>query len=116
MPMESAAGSIGPNVATPASVAQNNPLNPETISLAVLAVGMLLIALVAVGGFTVLAQRRLRSLGMLATIGATDKQCRTGGAGERRRRRGGRRGDRGRVGNGRLAVLPTTPRGRALIT
>jgi putative ABC transport system permease protein len=66
--------SIGPNVATPASVAQDNPLNPETISLAVLTIGMLLIALVAVGGFTVLAQRRLRALGMLATIGATDKQ------------------------------------------
>jgi len=66
-------GSIGPNVSTPASVAQHNPLNPETLSLAVLTIGMLLIALVAVGGFTVLAQRRLRSLGMLASIGATDK-------------------------------------------
>jgi putative ABC transport system permease protein len=65
--------SIGPNVSTPASVAQHNPLNPETISLAVLTIGMLLIALVAVGGFTVLAQRRLRSLGMLATVGATDR-------------------------------------------
>jgi putative ABC transport system permease protein len=65
-------GSIGPNVSTPASVAQSNPLNPETISLAVLTIGMLLIALVAVGGFTVLAQRRLRSLGMLASLGATD--------------------------------------------
>ncbi len=65
-------GSIGPNVSTPASVAQSNPLNPETISLAVLTIGMLLIALVAVGGFTVLAQRRLRSLGMLESLGATD--------------------------------------------
>jgi putative ABC transport system permease protein len=34
---------------------------------------MLLIALVAVGGFTVLAQRRQRSLGMLASIGATKR-------------------------------------------
>jgi putative ABC transport system permease protein len=66
-------GAIGPNVSTPASVADNNSLNPETISLAVLTLGMLLIALVAVGGFTVLAQRRLRSLGMLASIGATDR-------------------------------------------
>lgn len=66
--------SIGPNVATPASVAQSNVLNPETISLAVLTIGMLLIALVAVGGFTVLVQRRLRSLGMLASLGATTKQ------------------------------------------
>ena len=37
---------------------------------------MLLIALVAVGGFTVLAQRRLRSLGMLASLGATDPHVR----------------------------------------
>lgn len=63
---------IGPNVLTPASVAQANALNPETISLAVLTIAMLLIALVAVGGFTVLAQRRRRSLGMLESIGATD--------------------------------------------
>ena len=66
-------GSIGPNVATPASVANNNAINPETLSLAVLTIGMLLIALMAVAGFTVLAQRRLRSLGMLASIGATGK-------------------------------------------
>ncbi len=65
--------SIGPNTSTPASVANNNPVNPETLSLAVLTIGMLLIALMAVGGFTVLAQRRLRSLGMLASIGATGK-------------------------------------------
>jgi putative ABC transport system permease protein len=67
-----APGAIGPNVSTPASVATNNSLNPETISLAVLTLGMILIALLAVGGFTVLAQRRLRSLGMLAATGATD--------------------------------------------
>ena len=50
---------------TPASAATSNPLNPETIVLALATLGMLLIALVAVGGFTVLAQRRLRSIGML---------------------------------------------------
>ncbi|MGO9196253.1 MAG: FtsX-like permease family protein [Acidimicrobiales bacterium] len=65
--------SIGPNVTTPASVANTNVINPETLSLAVLTIGMILIALMTVGGFTVLAQRRLRSLGMLASIGATDK-------------------------------------------
>ena len=64
---------IGTQVQTPASVAQSNPLNPETISLAALVLGMLLIALVSVGGFTVLAQRRLRSIGMLESIGATDR-------------------------------------------
>ncbi len=60
-----AAGSQTPNV-----------INPETITVAGLVVGMLLIALVAVGGFTVLAQRRLRSLGMLASMGATDRNVR----------------------------------------
>ncbi len=68
--------SIGNNAQTPASVAQSNPLNPETISLAALVLGMLLIALVSVGGFTVLAQRRLRSIGMLEATGATDRHVR----------------------------------------
>jgi putative ABC transport system permease protein len=63
----------GYQVQTPASVAQSNPLNPETISLAALVLGMLLIALVSIGGFTVLAQRRLRSIGMLESTGATDR-------------------------------------------
>src|SRR6202034_4149259 len=68
--------SIGNHVLTPASVAQSNPFNPETISLVALALGMLLIALVSIGGFTVLAQRRLRSIGMLESTGATDRHVR----------------------------------------
>ncbi|MGH9305125.1 MAG: ABC transporter permease, partial [Acidimicrobiales bacterium] len=68
-----AARSIGPNVQSRSSASQANALNPETISLAALTLGMILIALVAVGGFTVLAQRRLRSLGMLSSLGATDR-------------------------------------------
>ncbi len=70
------ASSIGPNVESRASVAVSNPLNPETIVLGLATIGMLLIALVAIGGFTVLAQRRLRSLGMLGAVGATDKNVR----------------------------------------
>jgi putative ABC transport system permease protein len=66
----------GSHVQTPASVAQSNPINPETITLAALVLGMLLIALVSVGGFTVLAQRRLRSIGMLESSGATDRHVR----------------------------------------
>jgi putative ABC transport system permease protein len=66
----------GYQVQTPASVAQSNPLNPETISLAALVLGMLLIALVSIGGFTVLAQRRMRSIGMLESTGATDRHVR----------------------------------------
>ncbi len=71
-------GRIGSNVSTPASAAaaNNNLLNPETIVLALATVGMLLIALVSVGGFTVLAQRRLRALGMLESMGATDRNVR----------------------------------------
>ena len=66
----------GVDIQTPASVAQSNPLNPETISLAALVLGMLLIALVSIGGFTVLAQRRMRSIGMLESTGATDRHVR----------------------------------------
>ncbi len=53
-----------------------NTLNPSTISLALATIGMLLIGLVAVAGFTVLAQRRLRSIGMLGSLGATDRHIR----------------------------------------
>jgi putative ABC transport system permease protein len=50
--------------------------NPATIVLVLATLGMLLIGLVAVAGFTVLAQRRLRSIGMLGALGATDKNIR----------------------------------------
>jgi putative ABC transport system permease protein len=71
-----AGGATPPNVETRAAVTASNPFNPETIVLALATVGMLLIALVSVGGFTVLAQRRLRSLGMLGAVGATDRNVR----------------------------------------
>ena len=101
---------------TPASAAAGNPLNPETIVLALATVGMLLIALVAVGGFTVLAQRRLRSLGMLASLGATDRNVRlvvrangvvVGVVGALHR---------GRAGPGGLARLPAAASRRAPTT
>ena len=69
-------GSVSQYVVTRHNAVASNPLNPETIVLALATVGMLLIALVAVGGFTVLAQRRLRSLGMLGALGATDRNIR----------------------------------------
>ncbi len=65
--------SLGANVITPAMVTSSNVLNPETISIVLVTMVMLLIALVAVAGFTVMAQRRLRSIGMLVSLGATDK-------------------------------------------
>jgi putative ABC transport system permease protein len=67
---------IGANVEDVSQASSNNLLNPETIIALVAVLGMVLIALVSVGGFTVLAQRRLRSLGLLAANGATTKQVR----------------------------------------
>jgi putative ABC transport system permease protein len=64
--------SLGPHVVSRTSAANTNVLNPVTISLTAATLGMLLIALVGVGGFTVLAQRRLRSIGMLGAQGATN--------------------------------------------
>ncbi len=69
-------GRIGSNVSTPGSTLNANSINPQTIVLALATIGMLLIALVSIGGFTVLAQRRLRALGMLESMGATDRNVR----------------------------------------
>jgi putative ABC transport system permease protein len=66
----------GLNITTAQTVANNNEINPETISIAAAVLGMLLIALVGIGGFTVLAQRRLRAIGMLAAQGATERHIR----------------------------------------
>jgi putative ABC transport system permease protein len=68
--------SIGRNVSTPGKLASSSVVNPATVSLTAATLGMLLIALVGVGGFTVLAQRRLRSIGMLGAQGATDRHIR----------------------------------------
>ena len=70
------AKSVPSYVTTPSSVYNQNIINPSTIILALATVGMLLIALVSIGGFTVLAQRRMRSLGMLESMGATDRNVR----------------------------------------
>ena len=72
----SVASKLGPNVQTLSQVESHNPINPVTIIAMVTVLGMVLIALVSVGGFTVLAQRRLRSLGLLAATGATTKNVR----------------------------------------
>jgi len=70
------ATSLGSNVQASSSAAPGNTINPKTIVLTLATLGMLLIGLVAVGGFTVLAQRRLRSIGMLGALGATDRNIR----------------------------------------
>src|SRR5215216_5602535 len=49
---------------------------PPLVMLSVATVFLLLASLVAAAGFAVVAQRRLRQLGMLAATGATEKQLR----------------------------------------
>jgi putative ABC transport system permease protein len=61
---------------TPLTPQPPGGLSPAVIALAFAVVGLFFIGLVAVAGFTVLAQRRLRSLGMLSSLGATDKNIR----------------------------------------
>jgi putative ABC transport system permease protein len=51
-------------------------VSPATIVLVVEALGLVFIGLVSVAGFSVMAQRRLRSLGMLSAIGATERDLR----------------------------------------
>ena len=68
--------STGLKVTTAQTLANTNVINPETISITAAVLGMLLIALVGIGGFTVLAQHRLRAIGMLAAQGATHRHIR----------------------------------------
>ena len=51
-------------------------LTPADLALVLGTFGLIFIGLVAVAGFTVMAQRRLRALGMLAAVGATDRDLR----------------------------------------
>jgi putative ABC transport system permease protein len=51
-------------------------ISPATIVLAVAVLGMVFTGLVAVAGFTVMAQRRLRALGMLSALGAAEADVR----------------------------------------
>jgi putative ABC transport system permease protein len=48
-------------------------ISPAVIALAASVLGLVFIGLVAVAGFTVMAQRRLRALGMLSSLGATSR-------------------------------------------
>ena len=49
---------------------------PATVVLLVEVLGLVFIGLVSVAGFSVMAQRRLRALGMLSAIGATERNLR----------------------------------------
>jgi putative ABC transport system permease protein len=50
--------------------------SPATVVLLVEVLGLVFIGLVSVAGFSVMAQRRLRALGMLSAIGATERNLR----------------------------------------
>jgi putative ABC transport system permease protein len=65
-----------PSGALPVSPPGSNGMSPAVIVLAVAIVGLIFVGLVATAGFTVLAQRRLRGLGMLSALGATDRNVR----------------------------------------
>ncbi|HVB71819.1 MAG TPA: FtsX-like permease family protein [Acidimicrobiales bacterium] len=51
--------------------------SPATLVVLASALGLVMIGLVSIAGFTVIAQRRLRSLGMLRALGATDRHVRS---------------------------------------
>ena len=51
-------------------------ISPAIVVLVLAIFGLLFVGLVAVAGFTVLAQRRLRALGMVSALGATDRHVR----------------------------------------
>ena len=53
-----------------------NPGFPPSAVLVLDTVALLFVGLIALAGFTVMAQRRLRALGMLAAVGATDRHVR----------------------------------------
>jgi putative ABC transport system permease protein len=65
----------GPAVVNQAIRGNDNPAD-ELLMFSVATVFLLLASLVAAAGFAVIAQRRLRQLGMLAAIGATEKHQR----------------------------------------
>jgi putative ABC transport system permease protein len=73
----SAAGDVIPRSAVVTEpVPQDSIFSPATIVLIVSVIGLVFIGLVASAAFTVMAQRRQRALGMLASLGATEADVR----------------------------------------
>ena len=62
------------NVSFPTGSAGGFP--PATVALVVEVLGLVFIGLMSIAGFSVMAQRRLRALGMLSAIGATERSLR----------------------------------------
>jgi putative ABC transport system permease protein len=65
-----------PRGITPVVPASSSGIAPAVIVFAVAIIGLIFVGLVATAGFVVLAQRRLRALGMLSALGATDADVR----------------------------------------
>ena len=63
-------------VAAFAGLSTGGSLSPAAIVLAICVMGMVFVGLVAAAGFTVIAQRRLRALGMISALGATERNVR----------------------------------------
>jgi len=63
-------------VMTTGATAAQQQRNEALAVLLLATIGLTFIGLLAVAGFTVMAQRRLRALGMIGAIGATDRQVR----------------------------------------
>ena len=62
-------------VTPPTAIMSGGP-SPAVLVLVVEVLGLVFIGLVSVAGFSVMAQRRLRALGMLSAIGATERNLR----------------------------------------
>jgi putative ABC transport system permease protein len=76
-----AEGQDGETYAFPGGVLSQTPqesagFSPAVVVLAFTIFGLIFVGLVSVAGFSVLAQRRLRGLGMLSSLGATDRDVR----------------------------------------
>ena len=65
-----------PAAAVSLPVGSAGGFSPATVVLVVEVLGLVFIGLVSVAGFSVMAQRRLRALGMLSAIGATERNLR----------------------------------------
>src|SRR5689334_7780559 len=63
-------------VSLSSQAASTGSISPAIIVLAIAVLGLVFIGLVSVAGFTVIAQRRLRALGMLSALGATERNVR----------------------------------------
>ena len=65
-----------PAAALSGPTAHNGGISPAVLILVVEVLGLTFIGLVSVASFSVMAQRRLRALGMLSAIGATERNLR----------------------------------------